>query len=393
MYNRLIFIFFWGFMIEQTKRQSNIELLRIFAALGVVILSYNDSSLGGGFAFVEDSSLNQFVMVVFESLFICVINVYVIISGYFNRDSVKRDVLKPIKSITMFLVFEFAAYLIKELPKGEPFSFKTLLGYFAPSYWFIFIYLALYLISPFISLMWSHMKLPAKKALLGVFITLFSVYPFVLDVISHLNKYSFWNEPSANGILQGISPISLFGAGRGYTLVNFILMYLIGCYIRDKIENGLKERPGNMIVILGVTLVLIVFWTFADKMLTGFDLPTTICWNFENPLIIIESVALFMFFNSLKIKSNKVINALAAGVYPTYLIHINLLEYLQIERFVRSGTAIMVIHMLGCMVGLFLVSFVIYTLYDLLTKPLFIGISKKWKRYRYIVAGKLNKAK
>ena len=380
-------------MIEQTKRQSNIELLRIFAAFGVVILSYNDASLGGGFAFVEDSSLNQFVMVVFESLFICVINVYVIISGYFNRDSVKRDVLKPIKSITMFLVFEFAAYLIKELPKGEPFNFKTLLGYFAPSYWFIFIYLALYLISPFISLMWSHMKLPAKKALLGVFITLFSVYPFVLDVISHLNKYSFWNEPSANGILQGISPISLFGAGRGYTLVNFILMYLIGCYIRDKIENGLKERPGNMIVILGVTLVLIVFWTFADKMLTGFDLPTTICWNFENPLLIIESVALFMFFNSLKIKSNKVINALAAGVYPTYLIHINLLEYLQIERFVRSGTAVMVIHMLGCMVGLFLVSFVIYSLYDLLTRPLFIRISKKWNRYRYIVAGKLNKAK
>lgn len=380
-------------MIEQTKRQSNIELLRIFAALGVVILSYNDASLGGGFAFVEDSSLNQFVMVVFESLFICVINVYVIISGYFNRDSVKRDVLKPIKSITMFLVFEFAAYLIKELPKEEPFSFKTLLGYFAPSYWFIFIYLAFYLISPFISLMWSHMKLPAKKALLGVSITLFSVYPFVWDVICHLNKYSFWNEPSANGILQGISPISLFGAGRGYTLVNFILMYLIGCYIRDKIENGLKERPGNMIIILGVTLVFIVFWTFADKMLTGYDLPTTICWNFENPLIIIESVALFMFFNSLKIKSNKVINALAAGVYPTYLIHINLLEYLQIERFVRSGTAVMVIHMLGCMVSLFLVSFVIYTLYDLLTKPLFIGISKKWKRYRYIVAGKLNKAK
>lgn len=380
-------------MIEQTKRQSNIELLRIFAALGVVILSYNDSSLGGGFAFVEDSSLNQFVMVVFESLFICVINVYVIISGYFNRDSVKRDVLKPIKSITMFLVFEFAAYLIKELPNGEPFSFKTLLGYFAPSYWFIFIYLALYLISPFISLMWSHMKLPAKKALLGVSITLFSVYPFVWDVISHLNKYSFWDEPSANGILQGISPISLFGAGRGYTLVNFILMYLIGCYIRDKIENGLKERPGNMIVILGVTLVLIVFWTFADKMLTGFDLPTTICWNFENPLLIIESVALFMFFNSLKIKSNKVINALAAGVYPTYLIHINLLEYLQIGRFVRSGTVIMVIHMLGCMVGLFIVSFVIYSLYDLLTRPLFIRISKKWNRYRYIVAGKLNKAK
>lgn len=390
MYNLISVISFWGFMIEQTKRQSNIELLRIFAALGVVILSYNDSSLGGGFAFVEDSSFNEFIMVVFESLFICVINVYVMISGYFNRDSVKRDVLKPIKSITMFLVFELAAYLIKELPKGEPFSFKTLFGYFSPSYWFIFLFFALYLISPFISLLWSHMKLPAKKALLGVFITLFSVYPFVWDVISHLNKYSFWNEPSLNGIMQGISPISLFGSDKGYTLINFILMYLIGCYLRDKIENGLKERPGNLLVILGVNLVLIVCWTFADRMFTGFDLQTTVCWNFENPLIIIESVALFMFFNSLKIKSNKVINALAAGVYPTYLIHINLLEYLQIERFVQSGTAIMVLHMLGCMFGLFLVSFVIYTLYDLLTRPLFNMISKKWKRYRYIVAGRLN---
>lgn len=390
MYNLISVISFWGFMIEQTKRQSNIELLRIFAALGVVILSYNDSSLGGGFAFVEDSSFNEFIMVVFESLFICVINVYVMISGYFNRDSVKRDVLKPIKSITMFLVFELAAYLLKELPKGEPFSFKTLFGYFSPSYWFIFLFFALYLISPFISLLWSHMKLPAKKALLGVFITLFSVYPFVWDVISHLNKYSFWNEPSLNGIMQGISPISLFGADKGYTLINFILMYLIGCYLRDKIENGLKERTGNLLVILGVNLVLIVCWTFADRMFTGFDLQTTVCWNFENPLIIIESVALFMFFNSLKIKSNKVINALAAGVYPTYLIHINLLEYLQIERFVQSGTAIMVLHMLGCMFGLFLVSFVIYTLYDLLTRPLFNMISKKWKRYRYIVAGRLN---
>lgn len=390
MYNLISVISFWGFMIEQTKRQSNIELLRIFAALGVVILSYNDSSLGGGFAFVEDSSFNEFIMVVFESLFICVINVYVMISGYFNRDSVKRDVLKPIKSITMFLVFELAAYLIKELPKGEPFSFKTLFGYFSPSYWFIFLFFALYLISPFISLLWSHMKLPAKKALLGVFITLFSVYPFVWDVISHLNKYSFWNEPSLNGIMQGISPISLFGADKGYTLINFILMYLIGCYLRDKIENGLKERPGNLLVILGVNLVLIVCWTFADRMFTGFDLQTTVCWNFENPLIIIESVALFMFFNSLKIKSNKVINALAAGVYPTYLIHINLLEYLQIERFVQSGTAIMVLHMLGCMFGLFLVSFLIYTLYDLLTRPLFNMISKNWKRYRYIVAGWLN---
>lgn len=393
MYNHVIFICFWGFMIEQTKRLSNIELLRIFAALGVVILHYNAGSMGGGFAFVEDSSFNQFILVVFESVFMCVGNVFVLISGYFMRDSVKRDVLKPIKFIVMFLVFETLAYLIKELPKGEPFSFKTLFGYYSPNYWFLFIYIALYLISPFISLMWSHMKIPAKKALLGIFITLFSVYPFIWDVISRFNKNNLWSESTADGLIQGISPISLFGAGRGYTLINFILMYLIGCYIRDKIENGLKEKPANMLVLSGANLVLIVGWAYAERMLTGFELPTTVCWSIENPLIIIESVLLFMFFKSLKIRENKVINALAAAALPTYLIHINLLEYLQIERFVKSGTLVMVLHMLGCMVGLYLICFVIYTLYDLLTRPVFIRISNKWKRYRYIVAGKLNRDK
>ena len=36
-------------MTERTERQSNIELLRVFAALGVVLLHYNNSNIGGGF--------------------------------------------------------------------------------------------------------------------------------------------------------------------------------------------------------------------------------------------------------------------------------------------------------------------------------------------------------
>ena len=70
-------------------RQSNIELLRIFAACGVIILHYNNAGIGGGFAAVADGSLNQFIMMTLEMMAICAVNLYVLISGYFMRDSYK----------------------------------------------------------------------------------------------------------------------------------------------------------------------------------------------------------------------------------------------------------------------------------------------------------------
>ena len=134
-------------MSERSERQSNIELLRIFAALGVVLLHYNNPLIGGGFTSVEDGSINQLLMVVFEASCICAVNIFVLISGYFMRNSSKRDMLKPVELLSMYIVFELLAYLIKELPNGGPFSWKELFSYFMPIYWFIFVYIALYLIS------------------------------------------------------------------------------------------------------------------------------------------------------------------------------------------------------------------------------------------------------
>ena len=375
-------------MAERTSRQSNIELLRIFCALGVVILHYNNTSLGGGFNFVDSSSINELIMVFFESLFMCVVNIYVLISGYFLKNSTKIDLLKPVKLFSMYVIFELLAYLIKELPKGAPFSFKTFLGYFTPNYWFLFLYIALFLLSPFLSLMWNHMGKTGKKALLIILIVLFSVYPFAWDVINNVTKYTLWNAPSVNGLMQGISTISLFGADRGYTLVNFILMFVIGLYIRDKVEEGKKANTITLLILLIINTELIVAWTYADYFITGYLLPSTICWSYDNPLIILEAVLFFLFFSNLKIKDNKIINTLATAAFPTYLIHINLLQYLQIERFVKSNPLVMTVHMLCSMVLLFLISFVIYKAYELLTKPLFKAISGKWQKCRYITAGK-----
>lgn len=362
-------------MAERAERQSNIELLRIIAACGVIILHYNNPKIGGGFAEVSDGSLNQAIMTFFESLSICAVNLYVLISGYFMRNSMKRDFLKPIGLLTQFVVFELAFCLIKELPKGNGLDFSTVLGYFKESYWFVFVYIALYLVSPYINFVWAHLSGSGKKTLLMILIGLFSVYAIIPDIIQY-----YYGES-----IYGVSPISLYGSQEGYTIVNFVLMYLIGCYLKDREESGKKTGTGKLVLWLMLTVTAIFGLTFLEKSITHRGIFATTAYNYENPLVILEAVLVFLIFRNINTGSNKVINKLAVASFPAYLIHMNLLEYCGIDRFVKENAALLTAHILGCTIIMYLISFVLCMIYDLATKPLFAVIAKHWKNRTYSV--------
>lgn len=80
-------------MIEK-KRESNIELLRILAMIGVIVLHYNNSEIGGALKYVQPDSLNEIILLALESMFICAVDVFVLITGYFLSNSRKRNLDK-----------------------------------------------------------------------------------------------------------------------------------------------------------------------------------------------------------------------------------------------------------------------------------------------------------
>ncbi len=360
---------------ERSKRQSNIELLRIVAACGVIVLHYNNSKIGGGYGAVDDGSINQAIMTFFETAFICAVNLYVLISGYFLRDSTKRDLLKPVELLAQLVVFELLFCLIKELPKGEGLTFRIVLEYFTASYWFVFVYIALYLISPYINLVWSHLSESGKKTLLIICTGLFSVYSILTDLIQH------FRPDNSNGL----STIGIRGSQAGYTIVNFVLMYLLGCYLRDREEKGKKTGTGKLTLLLILNVAAIFGWTYLEKIITGDVINNTAAWNYDNPLVITEAVIVFLIFSNMKLGSSKVINKLATASFPAYLIHINLLEYCGIETYVRENPALLTAHILGSTIVIYLISFVIFLIYDLITKPLFSLITKRWTNRAYSV--------
>ena len=78
-----------------TSRNSAIELLRIFAMCGVVMLHYNNESAGGGFLYAQN--INRIVLMLLESVCICAVNLYVLLSGYYLSATTKRRAIKPLE--------------------------------------------------------------------------------------------------------------------------------------------------------------------------------------------------------------------------------------------------------------------------------------------------------
>ena len=86
------------------ERQSNIELLRILAIMGVIVLHYNNAEMGGGgLGYVAKDSINEWVLRFFESVFICAVDLFVLITGYFMCKS-QISIRKYVK---LFLEVQF----------------------------------------------------------------------------------------------------------------------------------------------------------------------------------------------------------------------------------------------------------------------------------------------
>ena len=71
------------------SRKSNIELLRLVLMAFVVLLHFNNDAMGGAFVHVRNLPIDNFVLHFFESLGICAVNCFMIVSGYFCTQTVR----------------------------------------------------------------------------------------------------------------------------------------------------------------------------------------------------------------------------------------------------------------------------------------------------------------
>ena len=119
--------------------------------LGVVVLHYNVSSIGGGFAVVPQGSINEMLMYFLESLCIAAVDIFVLITGYFMANTKKSGLYKPFYLVSQVIFLRVIFYIVDIVTKVKTVDFWTVLKSLLPMYWFVSVYIALYLLAPFIN--------------------------------------------------------------------------------------------------------------------------------------------------------------------------------------------------------------------------------------------------
>lgn len=341
------------------ERQSNIELLRILAIAGVIILHYNNPVVGGGITYTEEGSLNFYVLYFLESISICAVDLFMLISGYFMCESKKKSLWKPIELLIQVMTFHEAIYLLKVILGLEIFSVKSALVTLIPANYFVILYCAVYFLSPYINVMLDRLSNKSFRVLVAISICLFSIYPTMVDVVGEIR----------GNYVIGLSTIGMYGSQWGYNIVNFMLMYLLGAYIKRENAKALKWNTWKLTALLFLDILLIVAWARVNDNIGYFIERSS--WEYCNPLVIFAAVISFILFFRIKIGVNKVINRLAAGAFTVFLLHNDLLPFLQIERFVTGNVVVMILHIFLSVALIYAICWMVYIVYYRISRPIF----------------------
>ena len=338
--------------MEQVKKQreSGIELLRIIAMMGVVVLHYNNAAMGAAFSYVTAGSLNQGILYFLETLCISGVNIYVLISGYFLYRSNNRSVRKIADLFIQVVLFNAAFYVMSIIMGVNTFTLKSCIFNLLPANYFVVLYAVLYLVSPYVNLMLRQLNEETMQNWIYLAVAVFSIWSFVVDVM----------ENAAGFDKIGLSPVGIYGSQEGYTIVNFLLAYMIGAYLNtSKFESGKVTQFRR---VLRCAVLLGVVYAFA-MVENHFGLASRTAWNYDNPLLLLLAAESFLLFREIHFMS-RVINELAKGAFTCFLFHQPLLRFFGVQNVVNGNSLILIGHVILVAVVMYLISYVVYKIYS-----------------------------
>ena len=279
-------------------RDSNFELLRCILMFMVVLVHYNNSGMGNAFAYVEEGSINYYFLSFVESLAIIGTNGFVLLTGYFSWKKKSASLRKPIGLLIYVAAYNVLFYGINLVILQEPFSLRSLIFSFIPRNWYIVLYVVLMLLSPYINIMLQSLNKKSYLVLISIMFLLFSVWPTMLEVVS--NNIGIATE--------GMHTIAINGSSNGYSIVNFVLLYIIGAGIS---KFNLFSTPKKL-DILGYIVCSIMICI--QQVLVGGG------WSYANPIVIVSCICFFNIFRKLQLKS-RCINTLSTASLGVFLLH------------------------------------------------------------------------
>ncbi len=196
-------------------------------------------------------------------------------------------------------------------------------------------------------------------------LVLFSFWPTLIDFLNEALQKQ-WNS---------LCTVAPGGSQWGYSIVNFVLLYVLGAYIERGLFCAGKWKSGTVFSLwLACVFVLVIWARINDK--TGY-LSERSGWEYCNPVVIFSGMLIIELFRRWDIGCKKWINAIASAAFSVFLFHGIIIQYLRIESFVNRNLFVMLAHIACSVVLIYGASFVAHVIYHAVMNPIWKVIEKK----------------
>ena len=280
-------------------RNNGIDLLKIILFFMVICLHFLNPDLGGGLRLAQNSSLC--VLKLFESISICAVDCFLIISGYLMCRKNTFKVKRILYIIIMFFSYHFICYILDIIIFKSYFSLQSFIVIFIPKSFFINFYCLILLISPLLNKFFS-IKIKFQIFYLCLFALLFIILPTFTGFIFDCFNIDF---------IKGLSFLTYDGDSSGYNLIIFILMYLIGGFIYHNKEY-IKFRFVCLALFLVSAILMSILSYKSNKI-----------WNYDNLFVVINAISLFIIFENIKLKKINFLKYISSCSLGVYILHVN----------------------------------------------------------------------
>ena len=282
--------------IKTTVRQSNIELLRL-VVMGMIVLHhfiFHGLGLFRNLYFDEPAIMSERdtgLALIADSFLICAVNVFILISGWFSIKFKAKSFVKLFGICSIFGILGWWIFIAKnDIPIGGGILLRIIkravFVISSKTWWFIQLYFLLMFLSTPIN---KYFESASRKSLI-----------YTIGVFLFMNVYLGW--------IWGIEFVK-----DGYNLFNFIMLYMIGRYLRLYWKNDYgKCRDLLVFIVASIATALLAL------LLNHFGGNTYMALSYNSPFIIIASISLFLLFAKFSFKS-KAINYFAGSSLAIYL--------------------------------------------------------------------------
>lgn len=297
-------------MTFDSRRQTNMEMLRVLAMFLVLAVHANFYSLGTPTgASIDVNPVAEALRIALCVTCCMCVNLFILISGWF---SIKPSIRGFCNFAFQCLYFSIGIYIIFIIAGRAQFNMLDVSRclYFTNWDWFVKAYIGLYIIAPALNALVEKIS----KRQLQYFLISF---------------YTFQTLYSVRGSASFIE--------SGYSTFSFIGLYMIGRYLNRYGFLKVSDIKLIIAVVAPISLTSLVYFFDAGRdtfMFSG------MCLSYANPIMIIAASALTLLFGRLRVGYNPIVNFIAASAFAAYLLHYDphiLLDYFcRISQYIYS---------------------------------------------------------